>query len=181
MTHLIVHLVKINEARFLFDDIFSICTSSYVFSHEANEALSATLALQLPSLFSLCSKGKSQAFSCLMQLPFILQVTWSFLLDELLRYAKHKKSLSFEAFLREKVGGSLPKMKCHIENQRWTQKVLQNAWAGTRVSDQDGCYPRVSKYLACSLLSIKSSGPRHLSLCNIDRLGSLKDTQRTLS
>ena len=45
MTHLIVHLVKINEARFLFDDIFSICTSSYIFSHEANEALSATLAL----------------------------------------------------------------------------------------------------------------------------------------
>ena len=121
MTHLIVHLVKINEARFLFDDIFSICTSSYVFSHEANEALSATLALLLPSLFSLCSKGKSQAFSCLMQLPFILQLTWSFLLDELLRYAKHKKSLSFEAFLREKVGGSLPKMKCHIENQRWTK------------------------------------------------------------
>ena len=104
MTHLIVHLVKINEARFLFDDIFSICTSSYIFSHEANEALSATLALQLPSLFSLCSKGKSQAFSCLMQLPFILQLTWSFLLDELLRYAKHKKSLSFEAFLRKSRG-----------------------------------------------------------------------------
>ena len=130
MTHLIVHLVKINEARFLFDDIFSICTflclpTFSVLKQMKHYLQHYSLACFLfLSLFSLCSKGKSQAFSCLVQLPFILQLTWSFLLDELLRYAKHKKSLSFEAFLREKVGGSLPKMKCHIENQRWTQKVL---------------------------------------------------------
>ena len=127
MTHLIVHLVKINEARFLFDDIFSICTflclpTFSVLKQMRHYLQHYSLACFLfLSLFSLCSKGKSQAFSCLMQLPFILQLTWSFLLDELLRYAKHKKSLSFEAVLREKVGGSLPKMKCHIENQRWTK------------------------------------------------------------
>ena len=127
MTHLIVHLVKINEARFLFDDIFSICTflclpTFSVLKQMRHYLQHYSLACFLfLSLFSLCSKGKSQAFSCLMQLPFILQLTWSFLLDELLRYAKHKKSLSFEAFLREKVGGSLSKMKCHIENQRWTK------------------------------------------------------------
>lgn len=113
MTHLIVHLVKINEARFLFDDIFSICTflclpTFSVLKQMRHYLQHYSLACFLfLSLFSLCSKGKSQAFSCLVQLPFILRVTLSFLLDELLLYAKHKKSLSFEVFFSGKYRGEV--------------------------------------------------------------------------
>lgn len=141
MTHLIVHLVKINEARFLFDDIFSICTflclpTFSVLKQMRHYLQHYSLACFLfLSLFSLCSKGKSQAFSCLVQLPFILRVTWSFLLDELLLYAKHKKSLSFEVFFSGKTGGStkLAKMKCHIVEGKST---VDKVWKFCRMLGQ---------------------------------------------
>ena len=98
MTHLIVHLVKINEARFLFDDIFSImCTFLRVGRGSKWGIICNTLVTSLCS----SSKGKSQATSsCATSIHLTSWHAVSFLmncsLQEDTKNHFHLKLFSFE-------------------------------------------------------------------------------------